>query len=95
MASLDKTPVNPQGARVVDGRERHWQGVAMVMASSVAYSTAGFFTRLVAADTWTVLFWRAVFGGLAIGSYVIWQHRRQTVTAFLTMGRAGIAVALC
>jgi drug/metabolite transporter (DMT)-like permease len=42
-----------------------------------------------------VLFWRAVFGGLAIGSYVIWQHRRQTVTAFWAMGRAGIAVALC
>jgi drug/metabolite transporter (DMT)-like permease len=33
--------------------------------------------------------------GLALGSYVIWQHRRQTVTAFWAMGRAGIAVALC
>ena len=70
-------------------------GLVVVTASAFAFSTAGFFTRLITLDVWTVLFWRAVFGGLAIGSYVIWQHRRQTVTAFLTMGRAGIAVALC
>jgi drug/metabolite transporter (DMT)-like permease len=70
-------------------------GLVVVTASAFAYSTAGFFTRLITLDVWTVLFWRGVFGGLAIGCFVIWQHRRQTVTAFWTMGRAGIAVALC
>jgi drug/metabolite transporter (DMT)-like permease len=69
--------------------------LVVVTASAFAFSTAGFFTRLITLDVWTVLFWRAVFGGLALGSYVIWQHRRQTVTAFWAMGRAGIAVALC
>jgi drug/metabolite transporter (DMT)-like permease len=70
-------------------------GLVVVTASAFAYSTAGFFTRLITLDVWTVLFWRGVFGGLAIGCFVIWQHRRQTVTAFWTMGRAGVAVALC
>jgi hypothetical protein len=70
-------------------------GLVVVTASAFAFSTAGFFTRLITLDVWTVLFWRGLFGGLAIGSYVVWQHRRQTVTAFWTIGRAGIAVALC
>src|SRR6516164_11676160 len=94
MASLDKTPVNPQGARVVDGRERHWQGVVMVLASSVAYSTAGFFTRLVTADTWTILFWRGIFAGLFIAGFVVWRYGRQSAEIVRGIGLPG-AVAAC
>ena len=55
----------------MDGHERHWQGILMVMVSSVAFSTAGFFTRLIAADTWTMLFWRGIFAGLFIAGVVV------------------------
>jgi hypothetical protein len=57
-------------------------GLVVVTASAFAFSTAGFFTRLITLDVWTVLFWRAVFGGLALGSYVIWQHRRKLSLPF-------------
>lgn len=95
MASLECAAVNPRGAQGVDGRERHWQGVAMVLASSVAYSTAGFFTRLVTVDTWTVLFWRGIFAGLFIAAIVAWQERRNTLRVVRGIGWVGIVIALC
>lgn len=70
-------------------------GVALVTASAVAYSTAGYFTRLVELDAWTLLFWRGFYAGLAILAFIGWQQRRHTVSAFAAIGRAGIAVAFC
>jgi EamA domain-containing membrane protein RarD len=38
-------------------------GIALVVAAAVAWSTAPFFTRLLHFDSWTILFWRGLFGG--------------------------------
>jgi drug/metabolite transporter (DMT)-like permease len=54
-------------------------GVALVIAAAVAWSTAPFFTRLLHFDSWTILFWRGLFGGGFITFFLI-----------LTQGRAGI-----
>jgi drug/metabolite transporter (DMT)-like permease len=43
-------------------------GIALVALAAVAWSTAPFFTRLLPFDSWTILFWRGVFGGLAIAA---------------------------
>jgi drug/metabolite transporter (DMT)-like permease len=42
-------------------RERRL-GMALVAGAAAAWSTAGFFTRLLPYDAWTILFWRGVFG---------------------------------
>ena len=42
---------------------QHRTGVALVIAAAVAWSTAAFFTRLLHFDSWTILFWRGLFGG--------------------------------
>ena len=47
----------------------HRLGIALVSASAVPFAAAGIFTRLIAADVWTVLVWRAVIGGLLIWIY--------------------------
>ena len=65
-------------------------GVAMVAASAVAFSTAGLFTRLIAVDVWTMLFWRGVFGGLLILIAVLWTER-----SVPRMGAAGLLSAAC
>ena len=39
-------------------------GSMLVTASAVAYSTAGFFTRLIDLDVATILFWRGLFAGV-------------------------------
>jgi drug/metabolite transporter (DMT)-like permease len=41
-------------------------GLALIIASTIAWSTAGFFTRLIPLDAWTLLAWRGIFGGLGI-----------------------------
>jgi drug/metabolite transporter (DMT)-like permease len=58
---------------------QHRTGVALVIAAAVAWSTAAFFTRLLHFDSWTILFWRGLFGGGFILLFLV-----------LTQGRAGI-----
>jgi drug/metabolite transporter (DMT)-like permease len=65
------------------------------MVSSVAFSTAGFFTRLIAVDTWTMLFWRGIFAGLFIAGVVAWQERQRTLALIRAIGPVGLVVALC
>ena len=67
-------------------------GILLLSASAVAFSTAGLFTRLIQADTWTVLFWRGLFGGLFIGLWVVW---RDGAAAFQRIGMPGLLAGSC
>jgi drug/metabolite transporter (DMT)-like permease len=58
---------------------QHRSGIALVVAAAVAWSTAPFFTRLLPFDSWTILFWRGVFGGGLIAAILV-----------LMQGRAGL-----
>ena len=42
---------------------RHAQGILLITLSTVAFSSAGLFTRLIHLDAWTMLFWRGLFAG--------------------------------
>ncbi len=66
--------------------DHRWLGVLLVTASAIAFSTAGFFTRIIALDVWTVLFWRGIFAGLCIACYIAWRHRGQTFVAIRGAG---------
>ena len=72
--------------------DRVWLGTSLILGSALAYSTHGYFTRLIELDVWTLLFWRGLFGGLFIGAIVLWQNGRNTLAAVRSMGKAGIAV---
>lgn len=74
---------------------RHAQGILMISLSAVAFSSAGFFTRLVPLDAWTLLFWRGVFAGLMIACVIMVQEHRRPWAAIRTIGRPGLAMALC
>lgn len=67
----------------------------LLAASAAAYSTAGFFTRLIDVDVWTMLFWRGVFGGLFLVAMLVWRERTKTLGAVLAIGRGGILIGLC
>jgi drug/metabolite transporter (DMT)-like permease len=75
--------------------DRHAQGILLITLSAVAYSSAGFFTRLIHLDAWTMLFWRGLFAGLMILCVIVVQERRNTVAAIQAIGRPGVAAALC
>ncbi len=68
---------------------------SIVAAAAMFFSTAGLFTRLIAADSWTLLFWRGVFGGLLMVACIAWRTRGTTWATFAAMGRAGLLVAGC
>lgn len=72
-----------------------WLGTLILTASAVAYSTAGFFTRLIPVDAWTLLFWRGVFAGLFIAGVIAWAERGRVVQAWCAIGRDGLVIALC
>lgn len=76
-----------------DGRNQTLFGSLLIVASATAYSTAGFFTRLIDLDIWTVLFWRGLFAGLFIAAYVIWENGRRTGAAVRAIGPSGLWVA--
>ncbi len=67
----------------------------MLAASAVAYSSAGFYTRLIDLDAWTMLFWRGVFGGLFLAGMVAWRERGRVATAVRDIGQDGLLIALC
>jgi len=70
-------------------------GVLLVTASAVAWSLAGFFTRLIPLDAWTILVWRGLFGGCFIGLYVLWRYGRRTLEITLAMGWPGWFITAC
>lgn len=70
-------------------------GTALLAASAVAYSSAGFFTRLIETDAWTMLFWRGLFGGVFLAGMVAWRERGRVGQAVCDIGRDGLLIALC
>ena len=75
--------------------DRHAQGVLLIVISAIAFSSAGFFTRLIHLDVWSMLFWRGLFAGLMILCVIVVQERRRTIAALKAVGRPGLAAAIC
>jgi drug/metabolite transporter (DMT)-like permease len=69
-------------------------GSLLIAASAIAFSTTGFFTRLIHLDVPTLLFWQGIFGGLFMLGCLFLMYRGQTFAAFRTMGRSGVAIAI-
>jgi drug/metabolite transporter (DMT)-like permease len=78
-----------------DGQTAHARfGSLLIAASAIAFSTTGYFTRLIELDVPTLLFWRGIFGGLFMLGCLSLMYGGETIAAFRTMGLAGIAVAI-
>jgi drug/metabolite transporter (DMT)-like permease len=75
--------------------DQPWLGGFLIVVSAVAFSLAGFFTRLIPLDAWTLLFWRGIYGGLFIAGAIVWLHGRDTWEAIRAVGAAGLLVAAC
>jgi drug/metabolite transporter, DME family len=69
-------------------------GIALVLSSAVAWSTAGFFARMVPLDIWIVVFWRGIFGGLSIAMLAMIERRRFGFDFKAAFSLAGIALIL-
>ena len=72
---------------------QHRLGIALVVAAAVAWSTAPFFTRLLPFDSWTILFWRGLFGGGLIAAILVLTQGRSGLKDLVGMGASGWLVA--
>jgi len=70
-------------------RVSHRNGIALVVFSAIAWSSAGVFVRLLPLDPWTIVVWRGVFGTAFIGVYVLCRFGLSTATTVRRIGRWG------
>lgn len=76
-----------------DPHLRHRNGVLLVAAAAVAWSTAPFFTRLLPLDAWTILFWRGLFGGSFILLFLVVTQGGSGIRSLIDMKKSGWLVA--
>jgi drug/metabolite transporter (DMT)-like permease len=79
---------------VTDARRLYRLGLVLVVFSTVCWSTAGYFTRLIPLDSWTLLFWRGVFGTGTAALFILARERRRFAAAFLGLGRPGLVFSI-
>jgi drug/metabolite transporter (DMT)-like permease len=69
-------------------------GLVLVTASAVAWSTAGFFTRLIPLDSWTLVAWRGIFGAIGIATVILVIERQGAWRAVCEMDWPGWLFAI-
>lgn len=72
--------------------QRHYQlGILFVTLSAVAWSLAGYFTRLIPLDSFTLLAWRGIFGAASLLAVVVLFRGRDWWREFAGIGRPELA----
>jgi EamA domain-containing membrane protein RarD len=78
---------------MTEARSQHRLGIALVVAAAVFWSTAPFFTRLLAYDSWTILFWRGLFAGIMITVLMMFLQGRGSLRDLVKFDINGWLVA--
>jgi drug/metabolite transporter (DMT)-like permease len=76
-----------------EAHRQHRTGIALVIAAAIAWSTAPLFTRLLHFDSWTILFWRGLFGGGVIAAFLIFTQGQAGLRELTGMRANGWLVA--
>ncbi|MEH2499911.1 drug/metabolite transporter (DMT)-like permease [Bradyrhizobium sp. AZCC 1678] len=79
---------------MAEARSQHRLGIALVVAAAIAWSTAPLFTRLLPYDSWTILFWRGLFGGGMIMVLMVLLQGRAGLRDLTRIDKNGWLVAL-
>lgn len=77
--------------------KRDWNyrlGLLLVTVSAIAWSSGGFFVRLIPLDAWTQLQWRGLFGSIGIAIFLAVRDGRRAVTDLQFLGWAGAGYVL-
>ncbi len=78
---------------VAEAHSERSKGIILIAAAAIALSTAPFFTRLLHFDSWTILFWRGLFGAIAVVGLMTLIQGRDGLKDLAAMGRNGWLVA--
>lgn len=72
---------------------QRWLGVGCLAGSAVAYSLAGFFTRLIPLDVGSLLCWRGIIAGVMLTILILLRYRGDAWRQTRAIGRTGLIVA--
>jgi drug/metabolite transporter (DMT)-like permease len=78
---------------IIMARSQHQLGLLLVAAAAIAWSTAPYFIRQLPYDSWTILFWRGIFGTALIAMFLLGTQGRTLLSDFQRMGASGWLVA--
>ena len=81
-----------QTISAADEDRRRRFAVAISLAAALVFSTAGLFARSIAADSWSIIFWRALFAALFTAALA--ALRGEAKREFRDMGWVGLAVGV-
>lgn len=65
-------------------------GVLYAVSGALCFSTAGLLMRWIALDPWEIVFWRCVFGGIALTIFLAIRHRGRVLGAVRATGYVGL-----
>jgi drug/metabolite transporter (DMT)-like permease len=65
-------------------------GAVLVCISTILWSTAGFFVRLIDLDVWTMVAWRSLFAFVTLLTAVVWLSNGRKLSLRKNFGWAGI-----
>lgn len=71
---------------------RHRIGLLCVSIAAIAWSSAGFFVKVIPVDAWTMLFWRGIFGGVFVTFITLCIHRSGTFKSSRAIGLNGLLI---
>jgi drug/metabolite transporter (DMT)-like permease len=77
------------------GADHRGLGLVLCAGAAAAYSTAGYFTRLIPLDVWTILFWRGLFAGGFVAACFVWQEGRGAARGIRAIGWPGLLATAC
>jgi drug/metabolite transporter (DMT)-like permease len=66
--------------------------MALMAGSTIAYSLAGYFTRLIPLDAISLLFWRAIFAGVMIVALILVRYRGGAWATTRAIGWQGVVI---
>lgn len=66
-------------------------GILLVILSAVAWSLAGYFTRLIPLDSFTLLAWRGIFGAIGLLVVIVLMRGRNWWREFARIGKPELA----
>ena len=72
-------------------RRDYQLGILFVTLSAIAWSLAGYFTRLIPLDSFTLLAWRGIFGALGLLVVIVLMRGRNWWREFARIGKAELA----
>jgi len=81
-------------AERIRGLSPHALGLLITTSGVLILSPDSLLIRLIDADAWTIVFWRAVLTGAALTVAIAVSSRRQFLSTFRSIGRPGLAVAV-